>query len=48
MADVNQPGCGYGYGGYGGCYGGRRGFSTIFLIILLLLCFPTFFGGFGY
>lgn len=46
MADVNQPGygcyppCGPGYG--------RRGFSTFFLVILVLLLFPSFFGGFGY
>lgn len=42
MAEVSKPGAGYGYGG------GRRGFSTLFLIILLLLLFPSFFGGYGY
>lgn len=45
MAEVAKPdpGCGFGYGGIG--YGPRRGFSTLFLIILILLLFPGFFGG---
>ena len=51
MAEVAKPdpGCGFGYGGigYGGIgYGPRRGFSTLFLIILILLLFPGFFGGY--
>jgi hypothetical protein len=45
MAEIAKPdpGCGYGYG-FG--YGPRRGFATIFLIILILLLFPGFFGCF--
>ena len=35
MAQIQEP---------GGIFGGR-GFSTLFLIILLLLCFPFFCGG---
>lgn len=49
MAEVNKPdGC-YPYGG--GCApygGGRRGFSTLFLVILILLLFPSFYGGYFY
>ncbi|MDD2402907.1 MAG: hypothetical protein PHD60_12035 [Clostridia bacterium] len=42
--EVNQFGFGgFGYGGSG--YGSRRGFSTFFLIILVFLLFPSFFGG---
>lgn len=49
MAEVAKPdpGCGYGYGPkYGVGYGPRRGFATLFLIILILLLFPGFFGGY--
>lgn len=49
MAEVAKPdpGCGFGYGpGCGVGFGSRRGFSTLFLIILILLLFPGFCGGF--
>jgi hypothetical protein len=39
MAEVNNP---------GGCFPGRGSFGIFFLVILILLLFPGFFGGFGY
>ncbi len=39
MAETNSPGYGY---------PGRSGFSIFFLVILILLLFPSFFGGYGY
>lgn len=29
-------------------YFGRSGFGILFLVILILLLFPSFFGGYGY
>jgi|GEM_PF-1097516 hypothetical protein len=39
MVETNAP---------GGCFPVRNNFAILFLIILILLLFPSFFGGFGY
>ncbi len=44
MAEVNNSG--YGYGGFP--FFGGRGFAILFLVILILLLFPGFWGGVGY
>ncbi|MBZ4653283.1 MAG: hypothetical protein JG781_622 [Peptococcaceae bacterium] len=44
MANVNAPDPGYGYFPF---FGGR-GFAILFLVILILLLFPGFWGGVGY
>ncbi len=38
MAETSAP----------GCYPGRSNFAILFLVILILLLFPSFFGGYGY
>lgn len=40
MVETNSPG--------GGCGFGKNNFAILFLVILILLLFPSFFGGFGY
>lgn len=39
MVETNAPGCGFPV---------RNNFAIFFLVILILLLFPSFFGGCGY